>query len=138
MDAPTDATTDTGWYSEEAATFGDRVTGAREARGMTRKQLAERLGVRVKTLEAWEEDRADPRANKLQMLAGVLGVSLMWLLTGEGDGVEGPVEADQEAVEARALLAETRQIRAEIGSLAERMGRLEKRLRVILAGPPQA
>ena len=136
MDAPLDATTETGWYSAEAATFGDRVTGAREARGMTRRQLAERLGVRVKTLEAWEEDRADPRANKLQMLAGVLGVSLMWLLTGEGDGVDGPVEADQGAAEAQVILAETRQIRAEIGSLAERMGRLEKRLRTVLAGPP--
>lgn len=129
-----DATNETGWYSADAATFGDRVTGAREARGMTRKELAERLGVRVKTLESWEEDRADPRANKLQMLAGVLGVSLMWLLTGEGDGLEAPPETESPAAnEVRAVLSETRQIRAEIGALAERMGRLEKRLRLILS-----
>ena len=129
-----DATNETGWYSADAATFGDRVTGAREARGMTRRELADRLGVRVKTLEAWEEDRADPRANKLQMLAGVLGVSLMWLLTGEGDGLEAPPEAEAAAAgEVRAVLSETRQIRAEIGALAERMGRLEKRLRLIVS-----
>lgn len=129
-----DATNETGWYSADAATFGDRVTGAREARGMTRKELAERLGVRVRTLESWEEDRADPRANKLQMLAGVLGVSLMWLLTGEGDGLEAPPEAEAAAAgEVRAVLSETRQIRAEIGALAERMGRLEKRLRLIVS-----
>lgn len=129
-----DATNETGWYSADAATFGDRVTGAREARGMTRKELAERLGVRVKTLESWEEDRADPRANKLQMLAGVLGVSLMWLLTGEGDGLEAPPETESSAAnEVRAVLSETRQIRAEIGALAERMGRLEKRLRLIVS-----
>lgn len=129
-----DATSDSDWYSSDAATFGDRVTGAREARGMTRKQLAERLGVRVKTLESWEEDRADPRANKLQMLAGVLGVSLMWLLTGEGDGVDGPFDPDDPgAAAARTVLDEARQIRAEIGALAERMGRLEKRLRVLIS-----
>ncbi len=129
-----DATSDSDWFSSDAATFGDRVTGAREARGMTRKQLAERLGVRVRTLESWEEDRADPRANKLQMLAGVLGVSLMWLLTGEGEGVEGPLDPeDPGAAAARSVLDETRQIRAEIGALAERMGRLEKRLRVLIS-----
>ena len=129
-----DATNETGWYSADAATFGDRVTGAREARGMTRRELADRLGVRVKTLESWEEDRADPRANKLQMLAGVLGVSLMWLLTGEGDGLEAPPESDGAAAnEVRSVLSETRQIRAEIGALAERMGRLEKRLRLIVS-----
>lgn len=129
-----DATNETGWYSADAATFGDRVTGAREARGMTRRELADRLGVRVKTLESWEEDRADPRANKLQMLAGVLGVSLMWLLTGEGDGLEAPSETDGAAAnEVRSVLSETRQIRAEIGALAERMGRLEKRLRLIVS-----
>ena len=129
-----DATTDTGWYSADAATFGDRVTGAREARGMTRKELADRLGVRLKTLESWEEDRADPRANKLQMLAGVLGVSLMWLLTGEGDGLDDPAEAEgPAAAAARSVLSEARQIRAEIGALAERMGRLEKRLRLVVS-----
>jgi len=129
-----DATSDSDWFSSDAATFGDRVTGAREARGMTRKQLAERLGVRVRTLESWEEDRADARANKLQMLAGVLGVSLMWLLTGEGEGVKGPLDPeDPGAAAARSVLDETRQIRAEIGALAERMGRLEKRLRVLIS-----
>ena len=129
-----DATNETGWYSADAATFGDRVTGAREARGMTRRELADRLGVRVKTLESWEEDRADPRANKLQMLAGVLGVSRMWLLTGEGDGLEAPPEADGAAAnEVRSVLSEPRQIRAESGALAERRGRLEKRRRLIVS-----
>ena len=31
---------------------------------------------------------SEPRANRLSMLAGLLGVSVMWLLHGEGDGVE--------------------------------------------------
>jgi len=74
----------TDWYGAETATFGDRLAGAREAAGLSQEELATRLGVRLETLIGWEEDAADPRANRLQMLAGMLNVSLMWLLTGEG------------------------------------------------------
>ena len=64
------------WYSNEAATFGDRVAAARDARQMTQKQLAKRLGVGLKTVEGWENDVSEPRANKLQTLSGVLNVSI--------------------------------------------------------------
>ena len=70
------------WYSNDAATFGDRVAAARESRQMTQKALAKRLGVGLKTIEGWENDLSEPRANKLQMLSGVLDVSIPWLLTG--------------------------------------------------------
>ena len=132
----TEVETTDGWYSADAATFGDRVAGAREAMGMTQKQLAGRLGVKLKTLTSWEEDLAEPRANKLQMLAGVLGVSIMWLLTGEGDGLDGPDprQANEDAV---AVLADMRQIRTEMGVLSERLGRLEKRLRLLVAEVPE-
>ena len=58
------------WFGAETATFGDRLAGAREAAGLSQEELATRLGVRLETLEAWEDDLADPRANRLQMLAG--------------------------------------------------------------------
>ncbi|MBN2906871.1 MAG: helix-turn-helix transcriptional regulator [Rhodobacteraceae bacterium] len=126
--------TDTGsdWYSEEAATFGDRVTGAREALGMTRTELAKRLGVKLKTIREWEDDLADPRANKLQMLAGVLNVSMMWLLNGHGDGLDAP--SDEAAIpgDVRAILTEIRQVKSEMGRLSDRLGILEKRLRTAL------
>ncbi len=117
----------TGWYSEETATFGDRLAGAREAAGMTQADLARRLGVRLKTLTDWEDDLADPRANKLQMVAGLLNVSLMWLLTGRGDGLEAP--PDTTPAPSVALLVEMRALRTEALTLADRIGRLEKRLR---------
>ena len=79
------------WYGPETATFGDRVAGAREAAGMTQSQLARLLGVKKSTLIGWEDDISEPRANKLQMMAGLLNVSIMWLLTGEGDGTANPV-----------------------------------------------
>ena len=83
------------WYDPETTTFGDRLSGAREAAGMSQAALARRLGVKATTLRSWEEDRAEPRANRVQMLSGLLNVSLVWLLTGEGDGV--PTDGEDEA-----------------------------------------
>jgi HTH-type transcriptional regulator, cell division transcriptional repressor len=123
---------DTGWFSEEAATFGDRLAGAREAAGMTQAELARRLGVKLKTVTAWENDVSEPRANKLQMVAGLLNVSIKWLLTGEGDGVEEPAEENPLQADARSVIAEMRQIRTEITRMGDRLGRLEKRLRSIV------
>ncbi|TCP62200.1 helix-turn-helix protein [Rhodovulum bhavnagarense] len=117
------------WYSEDTATFGDRVAGAREALGLTRSELAKRMGVKLKTVAGWEEDLAEPRANKLQMLAGVLNVSIMWLLNGQGDGLDGPDEAHVLPGDVRAILTEIRQVKTEMGRLSDRLGVLEKKLR---------
>jgi transcriptional regulator with XRE-family HTH domain len=67
-------------------TMGGRLLRARDAAGMTINELARRLGVQVSTVQAWENDRSQPRANRLSMLAGVLNVSLSWLLHGVGSG----------------------------------------------------
>lgn len=66
-------------------TLGGRIWRARDALDITAAELARRLGVRTETLTAWESDRSEPRANRLIMLAGVLGVSPTWLLSGVGD-----------------------------------------------------
>jgi transcriptional regulator with XRE-family HTH domain len=122
------------WFGAETATFGDRVAGAREAVGIGQPELARRLGVKVKTLRDWENDLAEPRANKLQMLAGILGVSIMWLLNGEGEGVEPPQAAAGETPEQiRDLLVELRAVQAEMDRGAERLARIEKRLRHMLS-----
>nr|WP_265518516.1 helix-turn-helix transcriptional regulator [Nitratireductor luteus] len=64
--------------------MGGRLSRARDAAGMTVAELARRLGVKSSTIQAWESDRSQPRANRLTMLAGVLNVSLSWLLHGIG------------------------------------------------------
>ncbi len=120
---------DSDWFGPDAATFGDRVAGAREAAGMTQTQLARRLGVKKTTLIAWEEDLSEPRANRLSMMAGLLNVSIMWLLTGEGDGTNGPVDIDEGAPDFSDVLTELREIRASMRTNAERAARLEKKLR---------
>ncbi|MBU0780557.1 helix-turn-helix transcriptional regulator [Loktanella salsilacus] len=120
---------DSDWYSDEAATFGDRLTAAREAADLTVDGLATRLGVKVSTLAGWEQDVKEPRANRLQMLAGMLGVSLTWLLTGQGDGLLPPSDDTPADTDARALLAELRDLRLSMAASADRLARLEKRLR---------
>ncbi len=78
------------------STWGGRIDSARTAQGLTSAQLASRLRVLSKTIRNWQTDRSEPRANKLVTLAGVLNVSVMWLMTGAemelGKDVENPHE----------------------------------------------
>ncbi len=123
------------WYDADVATFGDRLTAAREATGMDQATLAERLGVELQTLQNWEEDLAEPRANRLQMIAGVLGISITWLITGEGDGLDDTgSDTGEMDVDAQAMLIELRDLRASFTARAEQVGRIEKRLRKYLQG----
>ncbi|MDX5350029.1 MAG: helix-turn-helix domain-containing protein [Paracoccaceae bacterium] len=125
----TDGRTDN-WYAADVATFGDRLAGAREAAGLTQEQLAQRLGVRLTTLQNWEDDLAEPRGNRLQMLAGMLNVSLRWLLTAEGDGLVDPEEtAPPLSGEAEAALAELQHLRAGAIALAEKLAQVERQMR---------
>ncbi len=126
---------DTDWYGPDAATFGDRVAAARERAGMTHGLLAKRLGVRPATLRAWESDASEPRANRLSMLAGLLNVSMMWLINGEGEGIEAPTETAQVDGDIQVILTEMRVLRAEMLLNVEAMGRLEKRLRKMIDVP---
>jgi transcriptional regulator with XRE-family HTH domain len=119
------------YYSDQSATFGDRVAAAREALGLSQAQLARRLGVKAQTVASWESDRSEPRANKLQMLAALLNVSMVWLMTGEGDGLSSPDEAEPYEKTFQALLTEVRETRLAQVRLADRLARLEKRLRAL-------
>ncbi|NRB36164.1 MAG: helix-turn-helix domain-containing protein [Rhodobacteraceae bacterium] len=122
------------WFGPETATFGDRLAGARDAAGMTQAQLARRIGVKKATLVGWEEDLSEPRANRLSMLAGVLNVSIMWLLTGEGDGAALPEEEPDMPEGMDTILAELRQLRAELRGVTDRAARTEKKLRKLMEG----
>ncbi len=127
---------DTDWYGPDSATFGDRVAGAREHAGMSRAQLARRLGVKKATLAAWEEDLSEPRANRLSMMAGLLNVSIVWLLTGEGEGMPGPLDEAGDMPDFSEIVAELHAIRTEMRANAERAARLEKKLRRLVQPEP--
>ena len=127
------------WYGADTATFGDRLAGAREALGIGQPELAKRLGVRLKTLRDWENDVSEPRANKLQMLAGILGVSLMWLLNGKGEGIDPPATEDHANLHrAKDLLIEMRSLSHELDRASARLARLEKHIRQLLVAEERA
>lgn len=127
-----DATNPREWYAGNVATFGDRLAGARDAAGLSPEDLARRLGVRATTVRSWEDDTAEPRANRLQMIAGMLNVSIRWLLTGEGDGLDAPAVPGILNHDAQAVLVDLSRMRAQMLALSSEMGHMEKRLRHML------
>ncbi|WP_121063070.1 helix-turn-helix domain-containing protein [Chachezhania antarctica] len=118
---------DTDWYGPDAATFGDRIAGAREATGMSQAQLARRLGIKKSTLVGWEQDLSEPRANKLQMISGLLNVSIPWLLTGQGEGARMPGAPG--GAERSSLIGELFEVRETLSGATERLASIEDRLR---------
>jgi len=133
----TELTNDT-WFDPQATTFGDRVAGAREQAGMSQSEMAKRLGIKLQTLKYWEDDHTEPRANKLSMMAGLLNVSLLWMISGEGDAPRGPDEDSAITPEIADMLAEFRSLRAQLMQTTEHLGQLEKRLRLVLQEPASA
>lgn len=118
------------YFDDSAATFGDRMAAARERLGLTQAQLAQRLGVKAQTIAAWEQDRSEPRANRLQMLAGMLNVSMVWLMTGAGEGVAAPESGPPESA-LLAALGELRETRMAYGRVGERLARLERQIQAL-------
>ncbi len=122
------------YYGEAVSTLGERISVAREHAGMTETELATRLAVQRQTIDAWEGDGSEPRANKLTTLAGVLGVTPAWLLTGSGDGVPAPTDEDTTldgtALRLR-LAAELREALDEQAHLHKRIARIADALAAI-------
>ena len=98
-------------------TMGGRLQRARDAAGLSVAEVATRLGVKSSTVQAWENDRSQPRANKLQMVAGVLNVSLAWLMDGLGGGPAEDSESLMESISTR--LSRMRQLQSEFQTIAQ-------------------
>lgn len=60
--------------------FSERLKALRKDRGMTQKQMAEKLFVTQATVSAWECGVAMPDGNKLQSLAQILNVTVSSLI----------------------------------------------------------
>lgn len=121
------------YYGDEVTTLGERISVARENAGLSQEDLAKALAVKSGTLDDWENDAAEPRANRMTLLGGILGVSAGWLLYGIGEGVPAP--SDEDAPEsisdtqvAERLLTELRDAQEMQGKIAKRMARIEDAL----------
>ena len=69
-------------------TLGGRLAHARDSAGLTLEKVAREMNLHPATINYWEADRAAPSPESLERLAGVLGVSTLWLKTGFGNGPE--------------------------------------------------
>lgn len=118
--------------AQDNDTLGGRIWRARDALNMTARDLADRLGVHVDTISAWERDRSEPRTSRLFMLAGVLGVTPAWLIAGLG---EAPKDEISNSVSGQ-LLPRLQDVRAlheqtgkAIAALEAEIARLARDLR---------
>lgn len=93
----------------EETLLGERIAKARQAKGLSPRQLAQRLGIKKSTLLNWENERSAPRANRVTQLAGVLDVPLVWLLAGAETPptLQPPDLNETTAIESRLRRAET-------------------------------
>ena len=117
------------YYANDNATFGDRIYAAREAVGLSQSALAIRLGVQLKTVKKWEEDITEPRANKLQMISGLLNISITWLLIGEGIGPQDPESTMPIPADLNEILVELRHTKSELLRLTKHLDVVDKKLR---------
>ena len=110
-------------------TIGGRLSRARESAGLSVKEIAWRLGVKIATVNAWESDRTLPGAQRLNRLAGILGVSISWVLHGVGTA---PMEhGGQQTVEnVTAQLEKLKLLHLETGQL---IGQIEKDIERVAA-----
>ena len=117
------------WYGPDKATFGDRLAAARENSNLSQNDLAKRLGGKNSTIKSWENDNSEPRANRLSMLAGLLNVSITWLISAEGSGVEAPSKLDRSADSLQEVVKELRILRLNMIKSVERIDKLEEKLK---------
>ena len=84
-------------------TMGQRIAQLRKDRGLTQKDLAERMNVTDKAVSKWERDLSCPDIGSLPRLAEVLGVGVETLLTdspeGEPDAVPTSGEKREEMID---------------------------------------
>lgn len=117
------------WYGPDKATFGDRLVAAREKANLSQQDLAKRLGVKNSTIKSWENDNSEPRANRLSMLAGLLNVSITWLISAEGSGVEAPEKSDEMSNDLLDAFKELTALRVNLLKNIDRINNIEKKLR---------
>ena len=112
---------------EEEMTLGGRLYASRQNAGMSLNLVAGLVGVKSSTLKSWENDRSEPRVNKLVALAGLLGVSPTHFLAEEGnDGVDVSAIKGPRGKLAKVLKEEMSQAREQQKQLSQRLHKIDE------------
>ena len=96
-------------------TFGEKVKTLRTTKKMSQAQLAQELGVALRTVSGWENQNRYPKKRELyQNLADILGCDISYLMSeeesfitevSEQDGSRGAKQAQQILEQAAAMFA---------------------------------
>lgn len=112
---------------EEEMTLGGRLYASRQNAGMSLNLVAGLLGVKSSTLKSWENDRSEPRVNKLVALAGLLGVSPTHFLAEEGnDGVDVSAIKGPRGKLVKVLKEEMSHAREQQKQLSQRLRKIDE------------
>lgn len=98
-------------------TIGEALRRFRISLGLSQKQLAKSIGISCQAYQAWEYDKADPKAKLLIAMADIYNVSTDYLL-GRSD-MPNPTNFDErevrEAFAIRDKVRQIQQLKADIG-----------------------
>lgn len=61
-------------------TFGEKIREARKSKGLTQKQLADKIGAKHNSVSDWENNKNKPDPDTIEILCGVLGITPNYLL----------------------------------------------------------
>jgi transcriptional regulator with XRE-family HTH domain len=106
----------------EKLLFADRLRNARETAEMSQEQMSSRIGVTMGTIASWEKGMSAPRANRLQMLASLLNVPLLWLI---GGGQQTPKSAEKNTG-AEDLRQKLGQVNSQMSALSSSLDELNQ------------
>ena len=82
-------------YEIDKEAFGTFLSQLRKEKGMTQKDLAERLFVSDKAVSKWERGLSLPDVTLLQPLADLMEVTISELLSGQRIQAETPLTAQE-------------------------------------------
>lgn len=71
----------------DAKSIGAIISSLRKKSGMTQAALAQKLNVSDKTISKWESGYGFPEITQFPIIAGLFGVSIDYLMTGERKGI---------------------------------------------------
>ncbi len=75
-------------------TFGEKIKTARSLKGLTQKQLAEKVGAKHNSISDWEKNKNKPDPDTIELLCGVLEISPNYLLGNKVNDEVSPAEKE--------------------------------------------
>jgi transcriptional regulator with XRE-family HTH domain len=111
---------------DDARHIGLRLADARSAAGLSRREIADRIGVKESTVAKWEAGETSPRGHRVSKLAGMLGVSISWILMGRGvEPVSGPSDIDRVRNDLDSVRARLDDVVNELAVLDQRLASID-------------